>query len=92
MKGNYRLTVHLTNVTPMRQATGKKIKDSKGGMVEETKNICYNTMSWYFNTKLGAEQKLAEVKADPSLTIKKGTDREKMHKYDKELWYISFVN
>jgi hypothetical protein len=92
MKGNYRLTVHLDNVKPSRTATGKKVKGSKGKMVEETKTVLRNTMSWYFNTKEDCEKKLSELKGSSKYTIKKGTNVNKKHKLGKELYYISFVN
>jgi hypothetical protein len=91
MRSNYRLTVHLDNVKPIRTVTGKS-KDSKGKMVEQTKSVCYNTISYYGKTKDDCKKRLMDIQADPSLTIRKGTNHQKMHKYGKELWYISFVN
>ena len=92
MKGNYRLTVHLDNVKKSSAATGKQVKGSKGKMVSETKSVCYNTISYYGKTKEDCEKRLMEIQADPSMTIKKGTNPNKKHKWGKELYYISFVN
>ena len=92
MNDNYRLTVHLDNVKPVRVSTGKKTKDSKGKMVDGSRTVCYNTISYYGKTKEDCEKRLMEIQADPSLTIKKGTNPDKKHKWGKELYYISFVN
>ena len=92
MKGNYRLTVHLDNVKRSSMATGKKTKNAKGKMVNETKSVLRNTMSWYFNTVEDCEKKLSEIKGSSEYTIKKGTNVNKKHKLGKELYYISFVN
>ena len=50
MKGNYRLTVHLDNVKRSSATTGKRVKNSKGKMVDVTRPILRNTISWYFNS------------------------------------------
>ena len=92
MKGNYRLTVHLDNVKRSSMATGKKTKNAKGKMVNETKSVLRNTMSWYFNTVEDCEKKLSEIRGSSDYKIKKGTNVEKKHKLGKELYYISFVN
>ena len=92
MKGNYRLTVHLDNVKKGRASTGKRTKNAKGKMVEETKSVLRNTMSWYFNTVEDCEKKLSEIKGSSDYTIKKGTNVNKPHKLGKELYQISFVN
>ena len=92
MKGNYRLTVHLDNVKRSSAATGKKTKNAKGKMVNETKPVLHNTVSWYFNTVEDCEKKLSEIKGSSVYTIKKGTNVNKPHKLGKELYQISFVN
>ena len=92
MKGNYRLTVHLDNVKRSSTTTGKKTKNAKGKMVNETKSVLRNTMSWYFNTVEDCEKKLSEIRGSSDYKIKKGTNVEKKHKLGKELYYISFVN
>ena len=92
MKGNYRLTVHLDNVKRSSMTTGKKTKNAKGKMVNETKSVLRNTMSWYFNTVEDCEKKLSEIRGSSEYKIKKGTNVNKKHKLGKELAYISFVN
>jgi len=92
MKGNYRLTVHLDNVKKVQGTTGKQVKGAKGKMVDEKKSIIHNTLSFYCNTKDDCIKKLTEIKADPSYKIAKGKDYKKKHKYNKDLWQISFVN
>ena len=92
MKGNYRLTVHLDNVKRSSAATGKRVKTSKGKMVNETKPILRNTISWYFNSIEDCEKKLSEIRGSSDYKIKKGTNVNKKHKLGKELAYISFVN
>ena len=92
MKGNYRLTVHLDNVKRSSVTTGKKTKNAKGKMVNETKPVLRNTMSWYFNKVEDCEKKLSEIKGSSDHTIKKGTNVNKPHKLGKELYQISFVN
>ena len=90
MNKNYRLTVHLENVKKVQGTTGKKVKGANGKFVDETKSILCNTMSWYFKTKDDCHKKLADVRT--KYTIAKGKNPKKMHKMDKELWNISFVN
>ncbi len=90
MKSNYRLTVHLTEVKPVRQSTGTRVKDSKGKMMDETKVKLFNTLSFYCKTKEACIQKLSEVRT--KYKIAKGKDYRKKDKYDKELYNISFVN
>ncbi len=92
MKGNYRLTVHLDNVKKTQGVTGKKVKGSNGKMIDETKSMIRNTMSWYFKSVEDCEKKLSEIKGSPEYKIKKGTNPDKKHKWGKELYYISFVN
>ena len=92
MKGNYRLTVHLDNVKKVPGTTGKKVKGAKGKMVDETKSILRNTISWYFDTIDDCEKKLSEIRGSSDYKIKKGTNVKKKHKLGKELAYISFVN
>jgi hypothetical protein len=92
MKGNYRLTVHLDNVKKSSAATGKQVKGKKGKMVNETKSVLRNTMSWYFNSVEDCEKKLSEIRGSSDYKIKKGTNVDKQHKLGKELYYISFVN
>ena len=86
---NYRLTVHLQDVTPVNQVTGKR-KNDKGKMVDVTKRKLFNTLSFYCKTKEACMTKLAEVRA--KYKIAKGKNNKKMHKFDKELFNISFVN
>mgnify|MGYP003150435905 FL=1 len=88
---NYRLTVHLQDVTPVRQVTGKR-KNEKGKMVEVTKTKVFNTLSFYCKSETACLQKLSEVRSNKHYTIAKGKNPKKMHKYDKELFNISFVN
>jgi hypothetical protein len=92
MKGNYRLTVHLDNVKVVRGTTGKKVKGSKGKMVDETKPVLRNTISWYYDTIEECEKKLADIRGSKDYKIKKGTNVDKKHKLGKELYNISFVN
>jgi hypothetical protein len=92
MKGNYRLTVHLDNVKRSSATTGKRVKNSKGKMVDVTKPILRNTISWYFNSIEDCEKKLSEIRGSSDYKIKKGTNVNKKHKLGKELAYISFVN
>jgi hypothetical protein len=92
MKGNYRLTVHLDNVKRSNAATGKRVKNAKGKMVNETRPILRNTISWYFNSIDECEKKLSEIRGSSDYKIKKGTNVNKQHKLGKELYYISFVN
>ena len=92
MKGNYRLTVHLDNVKRSSATTGKRVKNSKGKMVDVTKPILRNTISWYFNSIEDCEKKLSEIRGSSEYKIKKGTNVNKKHKLGKELVYISFVN
>ena len=92
MKGNYRLTVHLDHVKKGKGATGKKVKGAKGKIVDETKSIVRNTISWYYNSIEDCEKKLSEIRGSSDYKIKKGTNVEKNHKLGKELYYISFVN
>ena len=92
MKGNYRLTVHLDNVKRSSATTGKRVKNSKGKMVDVTKPILRNTISWYFNSIEDCEKKLSEIRGSSEYKIKKGTNVNKKHKLGKELAYISFVN
>ncbi len=92
MKGNYRLTVHLDNVKKGQGTTGKKVKGAKGKMVDETKTILRNTISWYYNSIEDCEKKLSEIRGSSEYKIKKGTNVDKKHKLGKELYYISFVN
>ena len=86
---NYRLTVHVEGVKPVRQSVGKQ-KNDKGKMVDVTKSKTYNTLSFYCKSKDACMTKLAEVRT--KYTIAKGKNNQKMHKYDKELFNISFVN
>ena len=92
MKGNYRLTVHLDNVKRSSATTGKRVKNSKGKMVDVTRPILRNTMSWYFKSVEDCEKKLSEIRGSSEYKIKKGTNVDKQHKLGKELYYISFVN
>ena len=92
MKGNYRLTVHLDNVKRSSATTGKRVKNSKGKMVDVTRPILRNTISWYFNSIEDCEKKLSEIRGSSEYKIKKGTNVNKKHKLGKELAYISFVN
>jgi hypothetical protein len=86
---NYRLTVHLQDVKPVRQVTGKR-KNEKGKMVDVSKVKVFNTLSFYCASEEACLQKLSEVRSKH--TIAKGKNPKKMHKYDKELFNISFVN
>ena len=81
MKGNYRLTVHLDNVKRSSATTCKKTKNAKGKMVNETKSVLRNTMSWYFNTVEDCEKKLSEIRGSSEYKIKKGTNVNKKHKF-----------
>jgi hypothetical protein len=85
----YRLTVHLANVQKTDAVIGKK-KDAKGKMVNETKRKIYNTLSQKCKTKADCEKLLSDWRS--KYTIAKGKNPKKMHKYDKELFNISFVN
>ena len=85
---NYRLTVHLENVKKVRKETGKMIPGKKP--VKETKEILYNTLSFYCSTKQECYQKLSDVRTEH--TIAKGKDYRNKKKFDKELYNISWVN
>ena len=87
---NYRLTVHLQDVTPVKHSTGKKIKNAKGKFENVTKPKLFNTLSFYCKSVDACMSKLAEVRLKHK--IAKGKNPSKMHKYDKELFNISFVN
>ncbi len=87
---NYRLTVHVENVKPVRVETGKKIKDAKGNFSNETKTKTFTTLSFYCKTKQDCMQKLSEVRSKH--TIAKGKDYKKKDKFDKELYNISWIN
>ncbi len=88
---NYRLTVHLEGQPHIQKATGKKVMSkATKKMVDETKTVCFNTLSFYCKTKDACIQKLAEVRS--KYTIAKGTDYKKKDKFDKELFNISWVN
>tara|TARA_Y100000593_G_scaffold86818_1_gene166289 strand:+ start:7976 stop:8236 length:261 start_codon:yes stop_codon:yes gene_type:complete len=84
----YRLTVHLENVQKVDAIMGRK-KDSKGKWVNETKRKLYNTLSQVCKTKDDCEKLLTVWRS--KYTIAKGKNAKKMHKYDKELYNISFV-
>ena len=86
---NYRLTVHLQDVKPVSQVTGKR-KNDKGKMVDVTKRKLFNTLSFYCKSKEACMQKLSEVRSE--YNIAKGKNPSKMDKFDKELFNISFVN
>jgi len=91
MRNNYRLTVHLTNVKKVRRDTGESNIDSKTKKrIFESKEICYNTLSFYCKTKQECLQKLSWVRGHN--TIAKGKNPKKRQKLDKEMWNISFVN
>jgi hypothetical protein len=85
----YRLTVHLENVKKVDAVIGKK-KNDKGKWIDQTKRKIYNTKSFYCKTKEDCMKKLNDVRSQ--YTIAKGKNGQKMHKYDKELYNISFVN
>tara|TARA_R100000005_G_C4887405_1_gene135983 strand:+ start:368 stop:634 length:267 start_codon:yes stop_codon:yes gene_type:complete len=87
---NYRLTVHLEEVKPVRQSTGKKIKNAKGKFESVSKVKLFNTLSFYCKSVDACMSKLAEVRLKHK--IAKGKNNQKMHKYGKELYNISFVN
>ena len=88
---NYRLTVHIENAEKTRIETGKFTisKDTKK-RIAETKVKLFNTLSFYCKSEAACMQKLSEVRS--KYTIAKGKNNQKMHKYDKELYNISFVN
>ena len=90
MKNNYRLTVHLEEVKPVRQKTGQRIKNNKGKFDDVTKVKLFNTLSFYCKSVDACMSKLAEVRS--KYKIAKGKNNQKMHKYGKELYNISFVN
>ena len=90
MNYNYRLTVHVENVKPVRLETGKQIKDAKGKLSNETKSKTFTTLSYYCGTKQKCYQKLSEVRLDH--TIAKGKDYKNKKKFEKELYNISWVN
>ena len=85
----YRLTVHLENVQKVDAVMGRK-KNDKGKWVNETKRKIYNTKSQVCKTKADCEKLLSDWRS--KYTIAKGKNGQKMHKYDKELINISFVN
>ena len=100
----YRLTVHLANAPRVdtmapQSSKPKKTKSAveiamekpKANPKKEAGRVkTLNTMSFYCDTKELCMQKLNEVRE--KYTIAKGTNPNKPHKFDKELWYISFVN
>jgi hypothetical protein len=85
----YRLTVHLENVQKVDAVMGRK-KNDKGKWVNETKRKIFNTKSQVCKTKEDCEKLLSDWRS--KYTIAKGKNAKKMHKYDKELYQISFVN
>ena len=85
----YRVTAHLENVQKVDAVMGRK-KDGTGKWVNETKRKIYNTLSRVCKTKAECEKVLNEWRS--KYTIAKGKNGQKMHKYDKELINISFVN
>ena len=85
----YRVTAHLENVQKVDAIMGRK-KDAKGKWVNETKRKIYNTISQVCKTKADCEKVLNEWRS--KYTIAKGKNGLKKHKYDKELYNISFVN
>ena len=85
----YRLTVHIENAKKVDAVMGRK-KNDKGKWVNETKKKVFNTLSFYCKTKEDCMKKLNDVRSQ--YTIAKGKNGQKMHKYDKELYNISFVN
>ena len=85
----WRLTVHLENVKKVDAVIGKK-KNDKGKMVNETKRKIFNTKSQVCKTKTDCEKLLSDWRSQ--YTIAKGKNGQKMHKYGKELFNISFVN
>jgi sugar diacid utilization regulator len=92
MKENYRLTVHLEDVKKKSASTGKRVKNSKGKLVDETKSKLFNTLSFYCKSEEDCIKKLNDIRVSKDYKIAKGKNRKKMHKYDKELYNISFVN
>ena len=87
---NYRLTVHLEDVKPVRQSTGQKVKNAKGKFENVTKVKIFNTLSFYCKSPEECMTKLSQLRNQ--YKIAKGKDSKKMHKYGKELYNISFVN
>jgi len=85
----FRLTVHLENVQKVDAVMGQK-KNDKGKWVKETKRKLYNTLSQVCKTKADCEKLLSDWRV--KYTIAKGKNGQKMHKYGKELYNISFVN
>ena len=98
-----RLTVHLANVKKIQLETNKFVYQHKGRTykdsmeapkeakrIKEKKTKTFTTLSFYCKTKEACIQKLSEVRS--KYTIAKGTDYKKKHKYDKELFNISWVN
>ncbi len=49
----------------------------------------YTTLSFHCKTQEDCLKKLSDIKT--KYTIAKGKNRNKMHKYDKELYNISFI-
>ena len=89
MKGHFRLTVHVDEAEKYKSTTGKKVKNAKGKFENVTKVKLFNTLSFYCKTEDACMSKLAEVRA--KYKIAKGKNNQKMHKYGKELYNISFV-
>ena len=90
MRNNYRLTVHLEDVKPVRQSTGQKVKNAKGKFENVTKVKIFNTLSFYCKSPEACMTKLSQLRNQ--YKIAKGKDSKKMDKYGKELYNISFVN
>ncbi len=85
----FRLTVHLKDVQKVDAPTGSKIKNAKGKFVKETKRKIFNTKSQVCKTLADCEKLLNDWRI--KYTIAKGKNPQKKHKYDKELFNISFV-
>ena len=89
MKGHFRLTVHVDEAEKFKSTTGKKVKNAKGKFENITKLKIFNTLSFYCKSPEACMAKLSQVRNQ--YKIAKGKDSKKMHKFDKELYNISFV-
>ena len=80
----FRLTAHIDNVTKIRVEDGFDNKTKK----TTSKEIIINTIS-IRNIPSRAQVEVELLKLRDKYTIAKGSNNKKMHKYGKELIYVS---
>jgi hypothetical protein len=80
----FRLTAHIDNVKKIRVEDGFNNKTKK----PNSKEILINTIS-IRNIPSRAQVEVELLKLRDKYTIAKGSNSKKMHKYGKELIYVS---